>query len=101
MKFKIIQSPSKGTLDMLMRRMGGSFDKGNISVDAVGLVQGALIDMIWATDIAEKAVGVTVYDVRGSCPQNMIMIGIFGDTVSVKSAIQEIKSNLEGENNLC
>lgn len=96
MEFRIIKSPSKGTLDILMRRMGTTdISKSSICVDAVGLVQGKMIEMICAADIAEKAVGVTVQDIKGSCPQNMIMIAIFGDTSSVESAIQEIKCNSE------
>jgi hypothetical protein len=75
--------------------MNPGVDKNIVSADAVGLVQGRLIDMVCAADIAEKAVGVTVEDIRGSCPQNMIMIAIFGDTASVESAIQEIKLRLE------
>jgi microcompartment protein CcmL/EutN len=50
-----------------------------------------MIEMIVAADIAEKAVGVTVADVRGSCPQNMILIAIFGDTASVEAALKEIR----------
>jgi microcompartment protein CcmL/EutN len=50
--------------------------------------------MICASDIAEKAVGVTVADVRGSCPQNMIVLAIFGDTSSVESAIEEIRNQM-------
>lgn len=101
MRFQIIKSPSKGTLDMLLRRMGSNNNKDIISTDAVGLVQGMMIDMICAADIAEKAVGVTVKDIRGSCPQNMIMIGIFGDTASVESAINKIKDSLKKEKDLC
>jgi len=40
-------------------------------------------------------VGVTVADVRGSCPQNMILIAIFGDTSSVEAAMHEIKRKSE------
>ena len=60
-------------------------------VDAIGLVQGRLIEMVCAADVAEKAVGVTVEDIRGSCPQNMILLAIFGDTASVEAALEEIK----------
>ncbi|AZV58659.1 BMC domain-containing protein [Clostridium sp. AWRP] len=101
MEFRIIKSPSKGTIDMLMRRMGANVNKDSICVDAVGLVQGKMLDMIYAADIAEKAVGVTVEDIKGSCPQNMIMIAIFGDTSSVESAIQEIKRNVKKEKDIC
>ena len=35
--------------------------------------------------------GVTVEDIRGNCPQSMIMLAIFGDTASVEAAIDEIR----------
>lgn len=101
MEYRIIKSPSTGTLDILMRRMGPGADTELRNADAIGLVQGRMIEMICAADIAEKAVGVYVEDIRGSCPQNMIMIAIFGDTSSVESAIQEIKHKAEEGKNLC
>jgi microcompartment protein CcmL/EutN len=95
MEFRIIKSPSEGTIDILRRRMGANCKTDLNNADAVGLVQGRMIEMIYAADIAEKAVGVTVEDIRGSCPQNMILIAIFGDTASVESAINEIKIKME------
>lgn len=95
MEVKIIKSPSRGTLDILLKRMGPGASTEVMCTDAVGLVQGRMIEMICAVDIAEKAVGVTVGDIKGSCPQNMIMIAIFGDTSSVESAVEEIKRSLE------
>ncbi|WP_246013772.1 MULTISPECIES: BMC domain-containing protein [Companilactobacillus] len=88
---RIIKSPSEGTMAILNRRKGSGIRDKIENVDAVGLVQGRLIEMVVASDIAEKAVGVTVEDIRGSCPQNMIMLAVFGDTASVTSAIEEIK----------
>nr|WP_207755149.1 MULTISPECIES: BMC domain-containing protein [Clostridium] len=75
--------------------MGANCKTDLNDIDAVGLVQGRMIDMIFAADIAEKAVGVTVEDIRGNCPQHMILIGIFGDTASVESAVKEIKLKME------
>lgn len=95
MEFRIIKSPSQGTIDILRRRMGTNCKTDLNDIDAVGLVQGRMIEMIYAADIAEKAVGVTVEDIRGSCPQNMILIAIFGDTASVESAVKEIKIKME------
>lgn len=94
MDFRIIKSPSKGTVDILAGRISISKDTDLYDFDAIGLVQGKLIEMICASDIAEKAVGVTVADVRGSCPQNMIVLAIFGDTSSVESAIEEIRTQM-------
>lgn len=101
MEFRIIKSPSKGTMDILKRRMGSNGKSDVDDADAVGLVQGRMIEMICAADVAEKAVGVTVEDIRGSCPQNMILIAIFGDTASVEDAIHEIKRKLEEGKDLC
>lgn len=95
MDFRIIKSPSQGAKHILIKRMGSECESDINSVDAIGLVQGKIIDMIYAADIAEKAVGVTVEDVRGNCPQHMILIAILGDTSSVESAIDEIKLKMK------
>lgn len=95
MDFRIIKSPSNSTRDILRRRMGGNCKTNLESADAIGLVQGKLIDMIYAADIAEKAVGVTVEDIRGTCPQHMVLLAIFGDTSSVESALEEIKVKMK------
>ena len=92
MEIRMIKSPSKGTLDILMRRKGSLKSETPDCVDAVGLIQGRMIEMVVAADIAEKAVGVTVEDIRGSCPQNMILLAIFGDTASVESALADRKA---------
>lgn len=95
MEYKIIQSPSKGTLEAISKRVtAGMFDKIE-NFDAIGLIQGRMIDMIYAMDVAEKAASVTVLDVKGSCPQNMILVGIFGDTASVKSAVEAVQKAFE------
>lgn len=98
MEYRIIKSPSKGTIDIITKRLGTKVINDLDSIDAIGLVQGRMIEMICAADIAEKSFGVVVSDVRGSCPQNMILIAIFGDTASVESALVEIKTNLEKVN---
>ena len=94
MDFRIIKSTSQRTIDILARRKGSGKAMDLECIDAVGLVQGKMIEMIVAVDIAEKAVGVTVEDIRGSCPQNMILLAIFGDTASMESAIKEIKQKI-------
>lgn len=91
MEYRIIKSPSRGTLEILARRKGSGNAVKLEDVDAVGLVQGRLIEMVCAADVAEKAVGVTVEDIRGSCPQHMIMLAIFGDTASVEATLEEIR----------
>ena len=91
MDYRIIKSPSRGAMDILFRRKGSAPTVPLGKHDAVGLIQGRLIDMVFAADIAEKAAGVIVEDIKGQCPQNLIMIAIFGDTASVDAAIAEIQ----------
>lgn len=91
MDCRIIKSPGKNTLSILNRRKGSGPKELIVDSDAVGLVQGKLIEMICAADVAEKAAGVVVEDIKGICPQNMIMLAIFGDTASVTAAIEEIQ----------
>ena len=95
MDYRIIKSPSPGTVDLLFRRKGSAPGIPIENYDAVGLVQGRLIDMVFAADIAEKAAGVVVEDIKGHCPQNLIMIAIFGDTAAVEAALQEIRAKLK------
>ena len=94
MEVRIIKSPTRGTVEIIKNRVGVKARTDFESVPAIGLVQGRMIEMMCAVDIAEKAVGVTVEDVKGSCPQNMIMIAIFGDTSSVEAALREIKEKM-------
>ena len=91
MDIRIIKSPSQGTIDILLRRKGSGASVQMEKPDAIGLVQGRMIEMICAADVAEKAVGVTVEDIRGNCPHNMILLAVFGDTASVEAALDEIE----------
>ena len=62
MDFRIIKSPSESTKNILRRRMGTGCKTDLDNIGAIGLVQGKLIDMIYASDIADKAVDVTVVE---------------------------------------
>lgn len=94
MDMKIIRSPSSGTLALLEKRRSNASKEPLESVGAIGLVQGKLIDMIVAADIAQKAAGVMVDDIRGTCPQHMIVLAIFGDTASVEDAMKQIREQV-------
>lgn len=94
MEFRIIKSPSRGTVELIKRRIGTPAIIPD-EADTIGLVQGPMIDMVCAADIAQKAVGVEVYDVKGVCPQHMTMLAIFGDTASVMDALKQVESKLK------
>lgn len=95
MDIRIIKSPTAGTIEMLNRRRSLSKPLEEYgSYDTIGLVQGKLIEMITAADIAEKAAGVFTEEIRGLCPQHMALLAVFGDTSSVEAAISAIKEQI-------
>jgi len=95
MDFRLIKSPTDGTKRALSKRMGVEGKEALEEASAIGLAQGKLIEMIYAIDIAEKAAGVIVEDIKGVCPQHMASIAILGDTSSVESAIEGIKLRMK------
>lgn len=66
----------------------------NVAIGAVGLVQGKLVDMFAAADIAAKNAPVQVVELLGLCPQHFNMIGILGDAEAVNTALQAIALRL-------
>jgi ethanolamine utilization microcompartment shell protein EutS len=89
-KIQFIKSPSPGTMAILARRRAGN-PQTTHATDAVGLVQGALAEMIAAADVAEKAAQVDVEEIRGICPQHVTLIAIFGDIADVDAALKAVK----------
>jgi hypothetical protein len=91
----LISHPSPGVFEFIRQRLGASGKKiiaeSEVAFTAVGLVQGKVVDMVAAMDVAEKAANVRVFDLRGLCPQHITMIGILGDIADVKASIQAIE----------
>jgi len=94
MEYRIIKSPSQGALQIILNRANLK-PETELCTDAIGLVQGRMIDMMVAADLAYKMADVTVCDIKGICPQNLILIGIFGDTASVEAAIHSIQGYMK------
>lgn len=93
MDIRLIQRPSDATLEILKTRSKLNFE--NYKPGAVGLIQGKIIEMMVASDIAYKASGVMVSDVRGSCPQNFVLLAIVGEAEEVRVALESIKAKSE------
>ena len=96
MQIRIIKTPSKGARALIRRRLGYLKDLPETidTADAIGLVQGPMIDMVCAADIAEKYENVEAFDVKGVCPQHMTLLAIFGSTAAVQGALKEIREKL-------
>ncbi|HHU63935.1 MAG TPA: BMC domain-containing protein [Clostridiales bacterium] len=98
MIIRIINSPTDGTLEVIKARVRNNKIKAVLkerNINAVGLVQGQLADIIVACDTAEKASNVFVSEITGVCPQHMMLIGIFGDTAAVETAVRAIEARLK------
>ncbi len=95
MNIQIINSPSKGTTEILIQRIRNEKIQKDLregKFNSIGLVQGQLADIITASDVAAKASNVQVCEIMGICPQHVTLIGIFGDNSSIETAIRVIKS---------
>ncbi|NYE58484.1 BMC domain-containing protein [Carboxydothermus ferrireducens] len=94
MKIEIIKSPSIGVREILNRRGSGLRDYVAENPGAIGLVEGNLAEILKAADIAEKSAQVKVEEIRGLCPQHVVLIAISGDVAAVEHAIRAIKGEI-------
>lgn len=95
---QVIKKPSRGTVRLLQRRVYDQQVKTLLEksgIDAVGLLQGQVAELIAAGNVAEKAARVEIAEVTGSCPQHMTVIGIFGETSAVTEAVKAVELWLE------
>ncbi len=65
MDFRIIKSPSEDAKNILRRRMGTGCKTDLDKYWCNRIIQGKLIDMIYASDIADKAVDVQLRILKG------------------------------------
>lgn len=95
LKIRVMKTVSEGTKEIISKRVR----KENLSElfrenSALALLHGDVCDIIYASDLAQKAASVQVFEVPGSCPQHMTCLGILGDTSAVEAAVTKIKKEL-------
>ncbi|MCD7817905.1 MAG: BMC domain-containing protein [Lachnospiraceae bacterium] len=94
-KINIMKTVSEGTKEIILRRskmpeLEALFQK----YPALALVHGDVCDMIYASDLAQKAADVQVFEIMGSCPQHLTCLGILGDASAVEEAVARIQKML-------
>ena len=95
MKIRIMKTVSPGTQEIITRRAKSNKISELFSEhSALALVHGDVCDMIYASDLAQKASGVEVFEIGGTCPQHMTCLGILGDASAVEEAVKKIRSEL-------
>jgi len=89
---EIINAPTKSTIELLSRRVDAGLRDHltSTSWDALALVSDGLVSLFAYADVAAKAADVYVVEIKGTCPQHISMIGIFGSTSAVHAAVNAI-----------
>lgn len=95
MKIRTIKTISDGTKEILLRRAKKpDLEELFKSHSSLALIHGDVCDMIYASDLAQKAASVEVFEVSGTCPQHMTCLAILGDTSAVDAAVRKVKEEL-------
>lgn len=66
----------------------------NKPIEAIGICQGTVLEVMVAGDIAEKAADVYACELNGSCPQHITCLAVVGDISAVDAAISSIEKSL-------
>lgn len=94
-KIRVMKTVSEGTKEIIRRRVKKeNIDKMLQEKSALALVHGDVCEMIYASDVAQKASDVEVFEIMGSCPQHMTCLGILGDASAVETAVQRVRNEI-------
>lgn len=95
MKIRVMKTVSDGTKEIIKRRAKvanlNELFKDNA---ALALVHCDVCDMIFASDLAQKASDVEVFEITGTCPTHMSCLGILGVASAVDEAVKKIQDEL-------
>lgn len=92
LKIRIMNTVSPGTREIICSRLHKEVNQVFDESSALALVHGDVCDIIYASDVAQKASGVSVFEIPGNCPQHLTCLGILGDVAAVETAVQRIRS---------
>lgn len=98
MTFEIVDKPAPATLNIIQRkildkRVQEAVQEGR--VEALGICQGTVLEVVVASDIAEKASGVIAGELNGTCPNHITCLVFVGSTSAVKSAMDAVRRKYE------
>lgn len=94
-KIRIMKTVSEGTKEIILSRVRKKDLNEKFSeYSALALMHGDVCEMIYASDVAQKASNVEVFEIPGSCPQHMTCLGILGSVSAVEAAVQKIKKEI-------
>lgn len=93
MKIHVMKTVSEGTKQIIIRRarMEG-LEMLFRENSALAVINGNVSDLIYASDLAQKASDVEVFEISGNCPQHMTCLAILGTAAAVDEAVDRINS---------
>ena len=95
MKIRIMKTVSEGTKEIIKGRVRkGKLDEMFDEHSALALLHADVCDLIYASDLAQKAANVEVFEIAGNCPQHLTCLGILGSVSAVEAAVQRIKNEI-------
>lgn len=95
MKIRVMKTVSEGTKEIIKRRVKGiNLDELFQANAALALIHCDVCDMIYASDVAQKASDVEVFEITGTCPSHMSCLGILGVASAVDEAVKKVKEEL-------
>ena len=65
--------------------------------EALALLNGNVTELIYASDVAQKAAAVQVFEISGNCPQHLTCLAVLGDPAAVDEAVKAILVKLQAE----
>ena len=98
-QLRLIRQPTDDTAELLKPRLWrGTKEKfDSFQFDTIGLIQGHVIEMLAAADVVGKAAPVQVAEVLGLCPQHFSLLGVFGTSEAVDTAMSAVEQALGGQ----
>ncbi|MDP6100157.1 MAG: hypothetical protein QGH66_01870 [Dehalococcoidia bacterium] len=98
-QLRLIRQPTDDTAELLKTRLWrGTKEKfDGFQFDTIGLIQGYVIEMLAASDVVGKAAPVQVAEVLGLCPQHFSLLGVFGTSEAVDTAMSAVEQQLGGQ----
>lgn len=95
LKIHVMKTVSEGTKKIIIRRarMEGLEEMFQM-YPALALCNGNVSDLIYASDLAQKASGVEVFEISGNCPQHLTCLALLGNAAAVDEAVKRIRAEL-------
>lgn len=93
---RVMKTVSEGTKQIILRRARlDGLEELFRAHAALALCNGNVCDLIYASDLAQKASGVEVFEISGNCPQHVTCLGILGNAAAVDEAVERIRRELD------